>query len=117
MGREGAALENSFQVITHFSPETGEREERMFRTFTLSLFALAGLLAWQGAASAQGDDKKAEEIKKWTGFWQVKHDQYTEYWELVEKDGKWTVNGAFANKDGISVGTYFGADPMLNNGV
>jgi len=93
----------------------------------LALLALAGLLAWpalglgQAAgdkkAADQPDDKKAEEIKKWTGFWGIKHAKYDEVWKVSEKDGMWAVEGAFLNDKSVPIGIFYASDVKMANNV
>jgi len=95
----------------------------MARKFVLPLL-LIGLFAWQAPARAQGDtkkddDKKAEEAKKWSGFWQTQHGIYKEYWQLTynEKDAKWMIQGAYVDKKDMWAGKYIGGEPKLENGI
>jgi len=93
----------------------------MFRT--LALLALAGLIAGPavGQVATPGDkkddDKKAEEVKKWTGFWMTKHATNEEVWKISEKDGKWAVEGAIVTNKSTPTGIFYASEVKMENGL
>jgi len=96
----------------------------MVRKLLVPLLLLLGVLTWQTPGLAQtkddpkkGDDKQAEENKKWLGFWQTKHGPYKEYWRFTEKDGKLLIEGAFVDNKNLFAGKFLGGEPKFENGV